>query len=185
MFYPLLKLGYTQIILPNFAIQTSSSRKRLLSTWKSVQEQTQNLMCWNLSVLTVSKPLIYMTTLRITLEYKSWHTLESCQICLNNFNNQEEVIGHMNISPWTDLKLPTHRPVCPYCQQTLGKKWQNWGPHLYSLVMEINYMKYVINYFIITLLLQQVGNILLELKHVLGSFVTIMNICKWMLSVES
>ena len=81
-----------------------------------------------------------------------------------------------------DLKLPTHRPVCHYCQQTLGKKIQNWGPHLYS---KINYMKYVINYFIITLLLKQVGNILLELKHVLGLFVTIMNICKWMLSVES
>ena len=54
---------------------------------------------------------IYMTKLRITLEYKSWHTLESCLIFLNNFNNQEELIGHMNISPWTDLKLPTHRPV--------------------------------------------------------------------------
>ena len=51
--------------------------------------------------------------------------------------------------------------------------------------MEINYNKYVINYFIITLLLQQVGNILLELKHVSGSFVTIMIIYKWMLSVES
>ena len=46
-------------------------------------------------------------------------------------------------------------------------------------------MKYVINYFIITLLLQQVGKILLQLKHVLGSFVTTMNICKSMLSVES
>ena len=46
-------------------------------------------------------------------------------------------------------------------------------------------MKYKINYFIITLLLQQVGNILLELKHFVGSFVTIMNICKQMLSVES
>ena len=96
-----------------------------------------------------------------------------------------KVIGHINISQWTDLKLPTHRPVCPFCQQTLGKKWQNWGPHLYSLVIKINYVKYVINYFINTLLLQHVGNILLELTHVLGSFVTIMNTCKWMLSVES
>ena len=51
--------------------------------------------------------------------------------------------------------------------------------------MEINYIKYVINCFIITLLLQQVGNILIELKHVLGSFVTIMNIFNRMLSVES
>ena len=28
----------------------------------------------------------------------------------------------MNISPRTDLKLPTHRVACPYCQQTLGEK---------------------------------------------------------------
>ena len=51
--------------------------------------------------------------------------------------------------------------------------------------MEINKIKYVIIYFIITLLYQQVGNILLDLKYVLGLFVTLMNICKWMLSVES
>ena len=32
-------------ILAHSAIPTSSPRRRLLSTWKSVQEQTQNLRC--------------------------------------------------------------------------------------------------------------------------------------------
>ena len=33
------------IILAHSVITTSSTRKRLLSNWKSVQEQTQNLRC--------------------------------------------------------------------------------------------------------------------------------------------
>ena len=72
----------------------------LLSTWKSVQEQTQNLRCRCLSVLTASKSLMYRTKLRITLEFISQDILATCLICLNNFNNQEKLSGHMNISPW-------------------------------------------------------------------------------------
>ena len=66
---------------------------------KSVQEPTQNLRYRSLSVLTASKSLIYMTKLRITLEFTSQDRLATCIICLNDFNNQEELIGHMNISP--------------------------------------------------------------------------------------
>ena len=90
----------------------------LLSKWKSVQEQTQNLRCWGLSVLTASKSLIYMTKLRNTLEIISQDILATCIISLNNFNNQEELIGHMNISPWKYFECPVHRPIRPYCQQT-------------------------------------------------------------------
>ena len=51
-----------------------------------------------LSVLTGSKPLIYMTKMRITFEFATKDRLASCIIGLNNFNNQEYLIGHMNIS---------------------------------------------------------------------------------------
>ena len=108
-------------ILALSAIPTSSTRRRLLSTWKSVQEQTQNLRCWSWSVLTASKTLKQLMELRSTLEFTSWDTLETSIICLNNFNNWEEVIVHMNISPWTNFELPEHRPICPNCQQTFEK----------------------------------------------------------------
>ena len=106
-------------ILSHSAIPTSSTRRRFLSTWKSVQEQTQNLRCWSWAADTTSKPLKHMTKLRSTLEFTSWDRLETCIICLNNFNNQEEVIGHMNTSPWTDFELPVHRHICHYCKPTL------------------------------------------------------------------
>ena len=61
-----------------FAILTSSTRRRLLSTWKSVQEQTQNVRCWNWPVLTASKPLKHMTKLGSTLKFTSWDRLETC-----------------------------------------------------------------------------------------------------------
>ena len=48
------------------------------TTLKSVQEQTQNWRCRSLSILTASKPLIYLTKLMNTLEFKSWDTKESC-----------------------------------------------------------------------------------------------------------
>ena len=135
---------------------------------KSVQEPTQNLRYRSLSVLTASKSLIYMTKLRITLEFTSQDRLATCIICLNDFNNQEEVIGHMNISPWKDFDCPVNRPICPYCQQTLK-----------PLVIEIDFIKYVINY------LQQVWDILQELKNVLSSFVTILGFVVkcWMLNL--
>ena len=90
----------------------------VLSTLKSVQKQTKNLKCWSWSVLTASKPLKHMKKLRSTLEFTSWGRLETCIICLNNFNHQEVFTGHMNISSWTDFELPGQRLICPYCQQT-------------------------------------------------------------------
>ena len=46
---------------------------------------------------------------------------ETCIMCLNNFNNREELIGvgHINTSPWTDFELPLHRHICHYCKLTL------------------------------------------------------------------
>ena len=105
-------------IFAHYAIPTSSTRRRLLSTWKYVQEHTQNLRWWSLSVWTASNPLIYMTKLRITLIFTSWDRLETCIICLNNFNNLKELISNMNISSWADFELPVQRPIRPYCQQT-------------------------------------------------------------------
>ena len=72
----------------------------------------------SLSVRTGSNPLIYMTKLWITLEFTSRGTLATCIICLNNFNNQEELIGHINLSLWIDFECPVHRPIWPCCQQT-------------------------------------------------------------------
>ena len=76
------------------------------------QEQTQNLRCWSLSVLTASKPLIYAW--KKIDKHIGIKILRYIRILLN----QEELIGHMNISPWTNTKLPGHRPVNPYCQKT-------------------------------------------------------------------
>ena len=90
---------HTLFDLSHSAIPTSSTGRRLLSTWKSVQEHTQNLRCRRLSVLTDSKSLKFMTKLKITLEFTSHDILEPCIICLNNFNNQKELISHINILP--------------------------------------------------------------------------------------
>ena len=85
-------------ILANSAITTSSTRMRLLSTWKSVQEQTQNLRCENWCVLSASKPFETYDKIENHIGiHIMW--LETCIICLNNIINQEELISHLNIFP--------------------------------------------------------------------------------------
>ena len=105
------------------------TRRRLLSTLKFVQEQTQNLMCWSWAALTASKPLKHMTKLRSIFKFISWDRLETCIICRKNFNNQEKLIGQINTSPWTDFELLMQRHVFHYCKPTLATNEKNFGVH--------------------------------------------------------
>ena len=75
--------------LAHSALPTLSTRRRLLSTWKFVQEHTQKLRCGSRYFKTASKPLKHIRKLRRTLEFTSWDELLTCIICLKSFNNQE------------------------------------------------------------------------------------------------
>ena len=102
-----------QTILANSAIPTSSNRRKLLSTWKYVQEQTQNLRC-KLSCPYCQKTFETYVKIEKHIGIHIMRWIRKLYNLSKNINNQEELIGCINTSPWTDFELPVHRHIGHY-----------------------------------------------------------------------